>query len=120
MNDAKYISCDSIFLLKYEEINQQYLKNEGQIKKISDKISDNMAITDNKKIGLLGQKLFTLLSKFNINKINLSYDIPPVLPFNHSLTDEKFIDLVSQAKEYSLNKKTKKELKIIEKRFKEE
>lgn len=117
---TKIIETNSSFLLKYEEINRQYLKNKEEINKICEKMSYNMEITDKAKIDSLGQELFTLLTEFKDDNPNTIVSDPPALPFNQSLTDEKFIELVSEAKEYALKNKKKYELSQIENKFKKE
>ena len=80
-----------------------------------------MKITEKeKKRKSLGNKLFSILKNFeykdNSNKIITKENIP-ILPFNKSLEDNEFLELVCKAKDYAIKNNTRDEIIQLEEKF---
>ena len=128
-SEKKYISkgftkvieteTDSSILNKYEKMNKTFLDNLNDSKlnqKYHSIMSNNMEITAKEKVKELGEQLFSLVSTLPKTKNKIVKK--PNIYFNKYLSDEEFLNFVSEAKEYAFKTKTLEQMQIIINKFK--
>ena len=119
---VKQVESEYSFLQKYHDMNIDYYKNNlsnEQKSKIDKIFNENVVTTEQAKAKKLGNELFSIINTLTKqdNKLNNKLT-PPNLEFYKTLSDEEFINLVREAKNFALVDKTKSQLIEIENLFK--